>query len=189
MNYPENLNDLVLVGAHHIDTGYNEFTEWAELMIKQFGEEIKPHLEEIWLASKTFYDDELANKKLDINKTINSVNENNLIGTKKENIDTQKWKVSICRIINNSLLPNIILSLGAILIALRLFFPPRYCTVEGMRILYDRYIFQRLTENSYRDMCELMGLHNDFYTTLLQSLGIAVITGVIFYLLKGRKLK
>jgi hypothetical protein len=71
-------------------------------------------------------------------------------------------------------LPEFVLVIGCILIVLRLLFPPKYVIMQGVRFPYS-------------DKFERFYPVSDFYTALLQSLGIAIITGVIFYLLKKRK--
>jgi hypothetical protein len=44
----ENLNDLAVVGADYISKGAREFGAWSEKMVKEFGEKIRDHLNEIF---------------------------------------------------------------------------------------------------------------------------------------------
>ena len=74
---------------------------------------------------------------------------------------------------HNVLLRNldaITLFIGGILIALRLFFPPKYYYYRGLKLPFDG------TKNLVATV--------DYQTVLLQSLGIAVITGVLFFILR-----
>jgi hypothetical protein len=152
-------------------------------MIKQFGKEVKPYLDKVWEESQIYYNRELANKKTDFVVAQKSSIVNNKKGTFKAIIEKY-----------NPLLPRIVLSVGAVLIALRLFFPPRYYGTEnGGRIPCDRYFLSqiRMPDIIYilKEGCEFNILELDFHTALLDSLGIAIITGISFYLLRGRKPK
>ena len=53
---PTIISDLAIVGAHHIESGKSNsvrnFTDWSIKMVDEFGEEIKPHLQEIWDKSR-----------------------------------------------------------------------------------------------------------------------------------------
>jgi len=203
MNYPENINDLVIIGAYHFETGFRNFNPWSELMIKQFGEEVKPYLDKVWEESQIYYNRELANKKADVVVAQKSSKEQepaeNISVDKK--IEHDKTKVvnnkkgTFKAIIEkyNPLLPKIVLSVGAVLIALRLFIPPRYCLEGEMRIPYDRYFLSQIwtPDRIYKlkNLCKIVGLYLDFHTALLDSLGIAIITGISFYLLRYRKPK
>lgn len=205
MNYPENINDLVIIGAYHFETGFRNFNPWSELMIKQFGKEVKPYLDKVWEESQIYYNRELANKKTDFvvaqklfdNKTTHDMYNHHqqkitLSDIKKSFKEDFGFKRLKC-LINNILLPKIVLSVGMALIALRLFFPPRYCINDGGRIPYDRYFLSEIRAPDFiheqKGFCEFLGLHLDFHTSLLDSLGIAIITGISFYLLKDRKPK
>jgi len=59
---PTALKDMVVIGAYHLETGIRNIAHWSELMVKQFGEEIKPHLDEIWEKSHRYFKEELIDK-------------------------------------------------------------------------------------------------------------------------------
>lgn len=44
----ENINDFAIIGADYIAKGAVKLGEWSEAMIKEFGEQIKPHLQAIF---------------------------------------------------------------------------------------------------------------------------------------------
>jgi polyhydroxyalkanoate synthesis regulator phasin len=48
----EVLTDLAIVGATKLAKATLDFTDWSAEMIKEFGEKVKPHLEEVYNASK-----------------------------------------------------------------------------------------------------------------------------------------
>lgn len=71
-------------------------------------------------------------------------------------------------------LHSIILLAGGIIISLRLIFPPQYAVdAFGRRIPYD---------NS-----SLFAPTSDYETAILHSLGVAVVTGVIYFILRKTK--
>ncbi len=45
---PQDFIDLATVGAYHFETGARKFAEWSKKMITDFGEKVKPHLQEIF---------------------------------------------------------------------------------------------------------------------------------------------
>lgn len=51
---PTALGDLVTIGAYHIERGIRTFAEWSKVMVKEFGEAIKPKLREIWNGANEF---------------------------------------------------------------------------------------------------------------------------------------
>jgi hypothetical protein len=59
---PEMAKDLVTIGAYHIETGFRNFKEWSDLMVKQSGEQIRPHLNDLWEKSNTLFKEGLLNK-------------------------------------------------------------------------------------------------------------------------------
>ncbi len=75
-------------------------------------------------------------------------------------------------------LPEIILIIGTSLIAIRLFFPPMYIVFGGNRLKVPTKLFGWKVKDIYPV--------SDFNTAILHSLGIALITGVLFYLFKKR---
>ena len=48
---PQNIN-LAVKGANHIKNGYKNFAGWRQIMIEEFGDEIKPFLLIIWSQAK-----------------------------------------------------------------------------------------------------------------------------------------
>lgn len=70
--------------------------------------------------------------------------------------------------------PYLVLLSGSMWIAWILFNPPLYVMRGNKKLLYDS------------DLSSMVGLYPtpDYITTILHSIGIAVITGMIFYLLK-----
>lgn len=48
---PTLLKDFAEVGGYYIEAGLREFGAWAERMIQDFGERIRPHLREVWAES------------------------------------------------------------------------------------------------------------------------------------------
>lgn len=46
------LADAAKVGTFYLEAGIREFAEWSHLMVKRLGEEIRPHLEELWAKLK-----------------------------------------------------------------------------------------------------------------------------------------
>lgn len=69
-----------------------------------------------------------------------------------------------------SWLPRLVLLTGCILVSLRLFFPPKYLIFNGVRV--------NVPQNA-----GVMYPHTDFQTAILHSLGIAVLTGIIYFIL------
>lgn len=197
MNYPENINDLVIIGAYHFETGFRNFNPWAELMIKQFGKEVKPHLDKVWEESQIYYNRELANKKAGVAVAQKSSKEQEIEHDKTKVVNIKKGTFKAIIEKYSPLLPKLVLSVGALLIALRLFFPPLYVANDGGRIPCDRYFLSQIViseamsilkeELCKRDMYTIIEF--DFQTALFDSLEIAIITGVSFYLLKSRKPK
>ena len=74
-------------------------------------------------------------------------------------------------IFNN--IDSLIISIGGLLIVVRVFYPPKYYMIRGIRFPYD----------GTRGFAPI----SDFETAILHSIGIAVITGVLFFL--TRKIK
>jgi uncharacterized coiled-coil protein SlyX len=48
---PVDVADHIIVGAHYIAKGVGKFAEWSEVMAKEFGEAIRPHLETIFAGA------------------------------------------------------------------------------------------------------------------------------------------
>lgn len=53
---PELAKDYAVVGAAHIEAGARRFGEWSKQMVNDFGDEIKPHLDRIYRASRDAHD-------------------------------------------------------------------------------------------------------------------------------------
>lgn len=49
---PQALLDLSVIGADYIKRGATEFGKWSARLLKEFGEEIRPHLAAVWDASQ-----------------------------------------------------------------------------------------------------------------------------------------
>jgi hypothetical protein len=45
---PGEIKDLGIMGAYYLESGIRKFGEWSKVMIREFGEAVKPHLKEIW---------------------------------------------------------------------------------------------------------------------------------------------
>jgi archaellum component FlaC len=45
---PTMLADAAKLGAYHLEAGLREFTAWSQKMIQELGEQIRPHLDDIW---------------------------------------------------------------------------------------------------------------------------------------------
>lgn len=52
---PELLTAYTIKGAVHIARGLSDFTSWSSQMVREFGQSIKSHLEEIWERSQRLY--------------------------------------------------------------------------------------------------------------------------------------
>lgn len=49
---PDDLADYIKIGGYYIEGGARKFADWSTRMIDDFGDEIKPHLEEIYARSR-----------------------------------------------------------------------------------------------------------------------------------------
>lgn len=49
---PSLIADLTKIGAYHLEAGTRAFKPWSEKVIKDTGEWIKPHLDELWKSTK-----------------------------------------------------------------------------------------------------------------------------------------
>lgn len=65
---PLDLADHAIVGADYIAKGIENFAEWGNAMVKEFGERIKPHLQAIFDKSKIEAEDALLNARLEARK-------------------------------------------------------------------------------------------------------------------------
>lgn len=45
---PTILKNLLVAGAYHLENGLRDFAAWSKQMIKQFGEDVVPHLRDVW---------------------------------------------------------------------------------------------------------------------------------------------
>ncbi len=45
---PQGFADLVTVGLYHFENGVRKFAEWSAKMIEEFGEKVKPHLQDVY---------------------------------------------------------------------------------------------------------------------------------------------
>jgi hypothetical protein len=70
------------------------------------------------------------------------------------------------------ILPEIVLFVGCILIVLRLLFPPKYIYFQGTKIIHR----DGFSSNFY--------LEPDINSALLQSLAIAILTGLLYLLIR-----
>lgn len=74
-----NLADLGIIGAAKIAKGAVKFTDWSAAMVKEFGDEIKPHLEAIYKSAReTFHRNraqETVNEHLEYMKEISVTQE------------------------------------------------------------------------------------------------------------------
>jgi diguanylate cyclase (GGDEF)-like protein len=60
---PVALKDLAEIGASHIANVGLDFAKFSERMVKEFGEKIKPHLEDIYDASNKWFDRNVGGQK------------------------------------------------------------------------------------------------------------------------------
>ncbi len=51
---PADLADYAVIGAAKVAKGAVQFADWSAQMVKQFGEAIRPHLEEIWAGAHDY---------------------------------------------------------------------------------------------------------------------------------------
>ena len=56
---PEILNDYAIVGGEYIFNLGNDFNQWSQKMIAEFGEELRPFLDEIFIASTDYLETEI----------------------------------------------------------------------------------------------------------------------------------
>lgn len=50
------LKDLAEIGASHIATAGLDFAKWTAKMVEEFGDKVKPHLDQLWQASNDVFD-------------------------------------------------------------------------------------------------------------------------------------
>jgi len=60
---PTLLKDYATIGAYHVESGLRSFAKWSEKMIEDFGEDIKPHLQDIWKQTKSDFSDLFKDEK------------------------------------------------------------------------------------------------------------------------------
>ncbi len=53
---PTAITDEAIIGASHIAKGVTKFADWSVEMAKEFGDQIRPFLKELWERSKAFHD-------------------------------------------------------------------------------------------------------------------------------------
>lgn len=87
---PTVLLDVATIGAHHIAEGAAKFAEWSERMIKDFGEKIKPHLQEIFDKSK-----ELATDTDKIGRMMENLSER--VKSGDEDFDLSRYANTLAR--------------------------------------------------------------------------------------------
>lgn len=51
---PGSYRDLLTMGAYHFEAGVRKFAEWAEEVVKEAGETVRPHLKRLWNDLKGF---------------------------------------------------------------------------------------------------------------------------------------
>lgn len=61
---PTVISDMAVMGAYHIERGVRKFTEWSKVMIKEFGDEIKPHLRKLWKDANAYLQEKVPEKKV-----------------------------------------------------------------------------------------------------------------------------
>lgn len=49
---PTLLKDYAVIGAYHFESGLRTFSAWGKKMIEEFGDSIKPHLNDLWKQAK-----------------------------------------------------------------------------------------------------------------------------------------
>lgn len=63
---PQMLADHAIIGAAHIARGVKRGVEFGDAMVKQFGEKIRPYLDDLWDASDRFYKANATKSKADL---------------------------------------------------------------------------------------------------------------------------
>jgi DNA (cytosine-5)-methyltransferase 1 len=55
---PTNISDLAIVGAYKLKNGLSDFILWSDDMVRQFGEKVRPYLQNVWnqIRYKSDYD-------------------------------------------------------------------------------------------------------------------------------------
>ncbi len=53
---PTSITDEAVIGASHIAKGLTKFADWSVEMAKEFGDQIRPFLKDLWERSKAFHD-------------------------------------------------------------------------------------------------------------------------------------
>jgi hypothetical protein len=56
---PEVLSAYAVKGAFKIARGVRDFTQWSKEMLSEFGEQIRPHLEDLWNRAKQIHDEQV----------------------------------------------------------------------------------------------------------------------------------
>lgn len=51
---PTLIAPLVTMGAYHVESGARTFKKWSEQMVKEFGEQVRPMLQDIWKQSRDY---------------------------------------------------------------------------------------------------------------------------------------
>lgn len=59
---PTILPHMVTVGAYHIESGIRTFTDWSKVMVKSYGEKIKPYLRDIWKQANSYLNQRIPEK-------------------------------------------------------------------------------------------------------------------------------
>lgn len=78
----------VQIGAEHFKNGLNNYAKWQEQMVKEFGNEIKPHLLKIWAQAKNLAKEVKPEDRQDFPKT----DKTNLPPKEKFNANIQEAK-------------------------------------------------------------------------------------------------
>lgn len=60
---PLDIADYAIIGAAKLAKGGITFAKWSAYMVKEFGEDVKPHLDKIFLASRNLIDEQKAQNK------------------------------------------------------------------------------------------------------------------------------
>lgn len=68
---PTVLADVAVIGADHLFNGAKDFAEWSKRIIDDLGEQLKPHLDEIWKAANKKFDEVTDQTALDKAQAVN----------------------------------------------------------------------------------------------------------------------
>ena len=117
----EDLKDALIIGGYYFEGGLREFDKWAEKMIDDIGEAVKPHLKTLYEDAKAEIETYYAEHRLDLLPEVSSIEEKqgHPNSIKEDRIMNDKQKKCLW--------------LGIVLIVVMGLFPPWICEREHKR--------------------------------------------------------